>query len=66
MEWEIQRLAGKLGWAGKGFQLEGFEFKVMASARCVVPVGVIRETGYNGKVLRSVELQTGKNCEIAE
>lgn len=47
------------GWQGscagvvKGFQTEGFGFKVKASARSVVLVGVIRETGYNGKVLRS-------------
>jgi hypothetical protein len=42
-----------LGWAGKGVQPEGFGFKLKASVRSVVPVGVIRETGYNRKVLRN-------------
>lgn len=54
-------------WAGQGRVFSWRDqFEVIASARSVVPVGVSRETGYNGKVLRSVELQTGKNCEIAE
>lgn len=44
--WEVR--LGK-----EGFQPEGFGFKLKASARSVVPVRVIRETGYNGNVLRS-------------